>query len=138
MTEKVEKSFLEGLFGGATGGSSGGFWGDFVTAGLQTTGALVAGLMQADAQEEQLVKQEALERERFEWQKQQAALAQQEAGAALALKKQMAAIEARIAAHNLDKSPEGYTRQADRLMQGATIDQNALNTIIAGYQNWSK
>lgn len=123
----------------ASSGSGSSFnWSPFITAGLQTVGGLVSGLIKNDLATEAQEKAEAFEREKWEWQKQQAELNRQSAGAARRLQAQMAAIEARIKAAQLDQSPAGYSRMAERVQAGATIDQNALNTIIAGFQNWSK
>lgn len=117
-----------------TGGDD--LWGNIFTAGLQTTGSLIFGLLEQDANEAQQAKNEALAREQLEWERQQAELNRQDALAAKKLAVQMAAIEMRAKAAQVDPGLEGFTRQADRLMQGSQIDQNALNSIISSYNKF--
>lgn len=140
-------SFFSGLFSGATSGGGGGgkvdtsgstgnSWAPYIVAGIQTVGSLIGGLAEADLIEEQSKKDEAWQREKFEWEKQQAGLLAQERASARRIELQKAAIQARLEAAKMDPKLQGYSRQAERLQTGAQIDQQALNSIISGYQKF--
>lgn len=98
-----------------------------VAAGLQVTGGLLGSLLD-DSQEEA----ERLAKERFDFEKQEAEKNRQERERQRELELQLAAIRAR-AEGNTKPDTIGYSNAAQRLMEGAAIEERNANNLIQGY-----